>query len=152
MYCCVRKIHGKIWSPPNHPLSLSVVEPKVSNYWHKKTNILNPICFYKQTHCTRAVIDKKGRQTNTLHYRIDTKVKYWLISINKPVISCSLILRRPRSFGVPFASLPLPSWWSLRTLKQLWQLKQILAIWAVLRTTVIVSKACKEVKMGNSLQ
>ena len=31
--------------------------------------------FYKQTHRTSAGIDTKGRQTNTLHDRIDTKVR-----------------------------------------------------------------------------
>ena len=69
------------WSPPNHRLSLSDI--KRHKYIKSK--------FYKQTHCMRAVIDTKGRQTNTLHDRIDTN---WN-SINKPVISCSLILRRP---------------------------------------------------------
>ena len=61
----------------------SVVDIKRHKY--SKSNL-----FYKQTHCMRAVIDTKGRQTNTLHDRIDTN---WN-SINKPVISCSLSIRR----------------------------------------------------------
>ena len=56
----------------------------------------------------------------------------------------------PLRYWVP-ANAPL-SYWSLRAEKQLWKPKQLLAIWTVLRTTAIVSKECKEVKMGNSLQ
>ena len=31
--------------------------------------------FYQQTHCTSVGIDTNGRQTNSLHDRIDTKVR-----------------------------------------------------------------------------
>ena len=41
----------------------------------KDVNVLYPTCFCKQAHCTRAGMDTKGRQTNTLHRRIDTKVR-----------------------------------------------------------------------------
>ena len=73
----------------------------------------------------RAGIDTKGRQINKLHDRIDTKVRQTDLD------------QQARHLLEIF----------VRTLKPLWKLKRLLAIWAVLRTTVIVGKACKEVKM-----
>ena len=90
-------------------------------------NVLYPIRFTNK-HIAReqGLTQRADKQT---HCAIEsTKRSGKLISINKPVISQ----------------------WSLQTLKQLWKLKRLLAIWAVVRNTVTVSKACKEVKMGNS--
>ena len=71
-------------------------------------------------------------QTNTLRER--------LISINKPIIS-QLSLRA------------LEQVITLSEIENTWEkMNQILATWAVVRTTFIISKACNKVKMRNSLQ
>ena len=88
----------------------------------------NHIQFVLQTNTLHESGDRhsaKGRQTNTLLDRIDTKVRQ--IDLNP----------QARHLLVIFENLEA-------TLK--------ISIWAVLTTTVIVSKTCKEVKMGNSLQ
>ena len=74
------------WSPPNHHFLTARVEcwsvetsrllsEEISFDCGAKCQHIISNLFYKQTHCTRPGIDTKGRQTNTLHDRIDTKVK-----------------------------------------------------------------------------
>ena len=81
---------------------------------------------YKQTHCTRAGIDTKGRQTNTLHDGIDTKVRQTDLD------------QQARHLLVIFENLEA-------TLKTE-------TTFSNLKTTVIVSKARKEVEVGDSIQ
>ena len=90
-------------------------------------NILFSICFTNKP--TSSGIDTKGRQTNTLHDRIDTKVMQGDLD------------QQFRHLLVIFENLEA----TLKTETTFSNLN-------FLGTTVIVSKACKEVKMGDSLQ
>ena len=136
------------WSPPNHRFLTAGVEcwsVETSRLLSEETsfdcgakgqlltlkdiNTLYPICFTnKHIARERGSTQRADKQPHCTTEWTQRSGK--LISINKPVIS----------------------WRSLRTCNQLWKLTRLSAIWAVLRTTVIVTKACKGVKMGNSLK